>query len=307
MLDEVIRGLDIKANGIYLDCTFGRGGHSLKILQHLDKTGFLLAFDRDIAALKSEQALFLLQDDRFNLEHSCFSNLEKIVNKRNWKGGVDGVLLDLGVSSPQLDDPDRGFSFIHDGPLDMRMDTNAGISAAQWLAVTKENEIARVLYTYGEEKFSRRIAAAIVKDRRKQPFLTTLELANLIERVVPMREKFKHPATRSFQAIRIEINKELEELQETLEQSIKVLKPGGRLVTIAFHSLEDRIIKRLIRDESRGKYEPSKHPIIALKSKLLRLKKIGKAMRASATEVKHNIRARSAVMRVAERASKNLC
>ncbi len=301
MPDEVINGLAIKGNGFYLDGTFGRGGHSSKILERLNKSGMLLAFDRDLAAVKSDQALALLKDDRFKLESTCFSNIQTVVDSRGWVGAVDGVLLDLGVSSPQLDDPGRGFSFINDGPLDMRMSTDTGMSAAQWLATASEIEIVRVLFEYGEERFARRIAAAIVKDRVDQPFQTTLQLAGLIARVVPMREKHKHPATRSFQAIRIEINQELKELQEGLMQAINILKPGGRLVVIAFHSLEDRIVKRLIRDESRGKYESSRHPLIVEDKQRLRLRKVGPAIRASALEVQQNKRARSAVLRVAER------
>jgi 16S rRNA (cytosine1402-N4)-methyltransferase len=301
MPDEVINGLAIKGDGIYLDGTFGRGGHSSKILERLNKSGMLLAFDRDLAAVKSDQALALLKDDRFELESTCFSNIQAAVDSRGWAGTVDGVLLDLGVSSPQLDDPGRGFSFINDGPLDMRMNADTGMSAAQWLARVSEAEIVRVLFEYGEERFARRIAAAIVKDRVDQPFQTTLQLAGLIARVVPMREKHKHPATRSFQAIRIEINQELKELQEGLMQAINILKPGGRLVVIAFHSLEDRIVKRLIRDESRGKYESSRHPLVVQDKQRLRLRKVGPAIRASALEVQQNKRARSAVLRVAER------
>lgn len=301
MTEEVIDGLEIKADGIYIDGTFGRGGHSSRILERLNASGFLLAFDRDLAALQSDRALALCSDERFVLEHGCFSTIQAVAERRGWSGAVDGVLLDLGVSSPQLDDPGRGFSFSKDGPLDMRMNAEAGVSAAQWIARTDEKEIARVLYEYGEERFSRRIAAAIVKDRVNEPFLTTLQLAGMIARVVPAREKNKHPATRSFQAIRIEINQELKELRAVLAQAIEVLRPGGRLVVIAFHSLEDRIVKRLIRDESRGKYQSGRYPIMEQEDKRLRLKRIGKAMRASTVEVERNIRARSAVLRVAER------
>lgn len=301
MSDEVINGLAIKNGGIYLDCTFGRGGHSAAILRQLGTTGALLAFDRDLTALQSEQAISLLCHKNFTIENACFSTLQTTVESRGWSGAVDGVLLDLGVSSPQLDNPDRGFSFIKDGPLDMRMDTNAGISAAQWLAITSEAEIKQVLFEYGEERFSRRIAAAIVNNRADKPFLTTLQLAELIAKVVPVKDKHKHPATRSFQAIRIEINQELEELQAGLAQAINTLKTGGRLVVIAFHSLEDRIVKRLIRNESRGQYLSRRGPVVASENRRLRLKKIGKALRANAAEVKQNVRARSAVLRIAER------
>lgn len=301
MVEKAINGLAIKPNGIYLDGTFGRGGHSAKILNLLDSTGSLLAFDRDLTALESEQASTLLQHENFSIENACFSTLEAEVESRGWAGAVDGLLLDLGVSSPQLDNAERGFSFIKDGALDMRMNAHVGVSAAQWLATTSEAEIARVLFEYGEERFSRRIAAAIVHDRTDQPFQTTLQLAGLIARVVPVKDKFKHPATRSFQAIRIAINQELKELQAGLEQAINVLKPGGRLVVIAFHSLEDRIVKRLIRNESRGQYQSGRYPIIASENKQLRLKKIGKALHASGEEIKQNVRARSAVLRIAER------
>lgn len=298
---EAIEGLAIKESGIYIDGTFGRGGHSGRILQRLGRSGTLLAFDRDRDAWQSEAAQKFLQDSRFQFEHRSFSSMQVEVERRNWLGAVDGVLLDLGVSSPQLDNPERGFSFAKDGPLDMRMNADRGISAAQWLAETSETEIVRVLFEYGEERFARRIAAAIVHDRDKQPFLRTLQLSEMIARVVPMREKNKHPATRSFQAIRIAVNEELQELEQALRQAVEVLKPGGRLVVIAFHSLEDRIVKRFIRDESRGKYEAGRYPVATTEQPLLRLKKIGKAIKASVEEVKQNPRARSAVLRIAER------
>ena len=301
MSEEMLQGLAIKVDGIYLDCTFGRGGHSQGVLSHLGERGKLLAFDRDLEALNSEVAGILKQDVRFELKHSCFSGLEEVAISKGWQGKVDGVVMDLGVSSPQLDDPERGFSFLKDGPLDMRMDDGAGINAAQWLAETDEREIARVLIEYGEERFARRIARAIVQDRVETAFLRTRQLAELIERVVPVKEKNKHPATRSFQAIRIEINQELDELKEGLAQSIRVLKPGGRLVVISFHSLEDRIVKRLFRDESRGKYAPGKLPVQSESGFTVRLKRIGKALRASKSEIDRNPRSRSAVMRVAER------
>ena len=301
MSEEALQGLAIKDDGIYLDCTFGRGGHSHEMLKCLNEYGRLLAFDRDVDAVNSEIAGILRQDSRFELRHCCFSDLEGVVVGKDWQGKVDGIVMDLGVSSPQLDDPKRGFSFLKDGPLDMRMDSGAGINAAQWLAETDEREIARVLIEYGEERFARRIAKAIVKDRVETPFLSTRQLAELIERIIPVREKNKHPATRSFQAIRIEINQELHELKEGLNQAIHVLKPGGRLVVISFHSLEDRIVKRLFRDESRGKYSPRKRPVDSKSVSDVRLKKMGKALRASQSEIKKNPRSRSAIMRVAER------
>lgn len=301
MLEEALRGLSIRANGIYVDCTFGRGGHSRAILQQLGTAGTLLALDRDWDAIHCAEAERLSQDRRFQVVQGRFSQLQKIVTDRGWQTAVDGILLDIGVSSPQLDDPQRGFSFQKDGPLDMRMDKQSGLSAAQWLAQVTEQELARVLFEYGEEKFARRIAAAIVRARSAAPLLTTRQLTELIERTVPVREKNKHPATRSFQAVRIAINGELDELRKGLEQATAVLKPGGRLVVITFHSLEDRIVKRFFRDEAGGGYRPGKLPLQQTEQHKTRLKKIGKALQAGAAEIDGNPRARSAVLRVAER------
>ncbi|MFZ2313546.1 MAG: 16S rRNA (cytosine(1402)-N(4))-methyltransferase RsmH [Methylobacter sp.] len=301
MFAEALQQLDIKKDGVYLDCTFGRGGHSQGILNLLGSSGRLLAFDRDLDAIDSDYAQTMLKDERFKLKHSCFSELENIVESEGLAGKVDGILVDLGVSSPQLDNPERGFSFLRDGPLDMRMDGNAGISAEQWLASVEEQVLVKVLFEYGEERFARRIAHAIVERRAESPITTTRQLAELIEDVVPVREKHKHPATRSFQAIRIEINRELDELKDVLQQSARVLKPGGRLVVISFHSLEDRIVKRFIRDESGAKYNPGKLPIKEVDIAKGILKKIGKALKAGKSEISRNPRARSAVMRVAER------
>jgi len=301
MFAEALQQLDIKKDGVYLDCTFGRGGHSQGILNLLGSSGRLLAFDRDLDAIDSDYAQTMLKDERFKLKHSCFSELENIVESEGLAGKVDGILVDLGVSSPQLDNPERGFSFLRDGPLDMRMDGNAGISAEQWLASVEEQVLVKVLFEYGEERFARRIAHAIVEKRAESPITTTRQLAELIEDVVPVREKHKHPATRSFQAIRIEINRELDELKDVLQQSARVLKPGGRLVVISFHSLEDRIVKRFIRDESGAKYNPGKLPIKEVDIAKGILKKIGKALKAGKSEISRNPRARSAVMRVAER------
>jgi len=298
---ETLKALAIKKDGVYLDCTFGRGGHSRGILEQLGPFGRLLAIDRDADAVNSAGALAMASDDRFTLIHSCFSELEEVVAKAGLLEQVDGVLMDLGVSSPQLDNPDRGFSFLNDGPLDMRMDGHAGITAAQWLAHVDERDLVKVLFEYGEERFARRIAGAIVARRSENPLTTTRQLAELIEDVVPVREKHKHPATRSFQAIRIEINRELEELKSGLVQAVKVLKPGGRLVVISFHSLEDRIVKRFIRAESGAKYDPGRLPVKESDIDKGVLKKLGKAVKASASEVARNPRARSAVMRVAER------
>ena len=301
MYAEALQQLAIKKDGIYLDCTFGRGGHSQGILNLLGQDGQLLAFDRDSDAINSDYAQAMLTDERFKLKHSCFSELESIVKRANLAGKVDGILLDLGVSSPQLDNPERGFSFLRDGPLDMRMDGNAGVSAAQWLASVDEKELVKVLFDYGEERFARRIARAIVEIRAESPITTTRQLAELIEDAVPVREKHKHPATRTFQAIRIEINRELDELKACLQQSARVLRPGGRLVVISFHSLEDRIVKRFIRDESGAKYNPGKLPIKEVDIAKGILKRIGKALKASEQEISQNPRARSAIMRVAER------
>lgn len=298
---ESLQALNIKPNGIYLDCTFGRGGHSRGILERLDNNGRLLAFDRDLEAVNSEVAQQLKTDKRFELQHRPFSQLETVVQNHSWTGLIDGILMDLGVSSPQLDNPERGFSFMRNGPLDMRMDGHSGLSAAQWLAQVDERELAGVLFEYGEERFSRRIAKTIVAARVETPILSTLQLAELITSAIPTREKHKHPATRSFQAIRIAVNQELEEIKSALAQAAKVLKPGGRLVVISFHSLEDRIVKRFIRDESGRKYNPGRLPIKEADIEQGLLKKVGKSVYATKQEVDLNPRARSAVMRIAER------
>jgi len=301
MFVEALQQLAIKEDGVYLDCTFGRGGHSQGILNLLGSAGRLLAFDRDLDAIGSDYAQAMLEDKRFKLKHTHFSELENIVESEGLAGKVDGILMDLGVSSPQLDNPDRGFSFLRDGPLDMRMDGNAGITAEQWLAAVDEKELVRVLFEYGEERFARRIAHAIIEKRVGTPITTTRELARLIEDAVPIKEKHKHPATRSFQAIRIEINSELDELKAALAQSGRILNSGGRLVVISFHSLEDRIVKRFIRAESGAKYNPGKLPIKESDIAKGILKKIGKALKAGPQEIALNPRARSAIMRVAEK------
>ena len=298
---EVLQQLNIKANGIYLDCTFGRGGHSSGILQLLEGSGRLLAFDRDVDAISSNEARRLLDEKRFSLHHCRFSELARVIESYGYTGKIDGVLMDLGVSSPQLDTADRGFSFLRDGPLDMRMDSSRGLSAAQYLAQVGEQELARVIFEFGEERFARRIAHAIVGQRQQQPLQSTLQLAKLIENSVPFVDKFKHPATRTFQAIRIEINQELEELKVGLMQAVDALSPGGRLVVIAFHSLEDRIVKRFIRDESGRKNNPGKLPVKERDIEQGQLRKVGKPIRAEQQEQRQNPRARSAVMRVAEK------
>ncbi len=301
MFAEALQQLAIKKDGIYLDCTFGRGGHSQGILDRLGPTGRLLAFDRDLDAVNSDYARTLLEDKRFILKHTHFSELENIILHEGLTGKIDGILIDLGVSSPQLDNPERGFSFLRDGPLDMRMDGTAGVTAEQWLSCVDEKKLVAVLFEYGEERFARRIAHAIIEKRAETPITTTRELAKLIEDVVPVREKHKHPATRSFQAIRIEINSELDELKAVLQQSARILKPGGRLVVISFHSLEDRIVKRFIRSESGAKYNPGKLPVKESDITKGILNKTGKALKAGQLEITQNARARSAIMRVAER------
>jgi 16S rRNA (cytosine1402-N4)-methyltransferase len=300
LLDETLAGLIRQTDGIYIDGTFGRGGHSGKILQNLSAKGRLLSIDKDLDAMRSSEAKKLLEDDRFELEHSSFADMQSLVEARGWLGQVDGILLDLGVSSPQLDEAERGFSFMKDGPLDMRMDISQGESAAKWLSHVEERDLTKVLRIYGEEKFARRIAAEIVNTRSEKPIETTRQLASLIEEVVKKREPGKHPATRSFQAIRIFINKELEDVESVLEQAVDLLKEGGRLTVISFHSLEDRIVKRFMREKSRGEITP-RHLPIPLDVKKPSLKTIGKAIKPSPEEVTENVRSRSAVLRIAER------
>lgn len=301
LFNEVLLELAIKPDGIYIDCTFGRGGHSRGILEKLGAKGQLLALDRDLDAIQSEVAQELIKDPRFQLEHCCFSQLQQVVEKRDWQGKVDGILMDFGVSSPQLDNAQRGFSFMHDGPLDMRMDCSSGLSAAEWLARVSEEDLIRVLFDYGEERFARRIARAVVTQRLEKPLVTTQQFVDLLIEAIPFKEKHKHPATRSFQAVRIAVNRELEEITTVLDQAVNVLTSGGIMAVISFHSLEDRIVKRFIRDESRGKYTPSKLPQQPEELAAIRLIKRGKAIKASQQELVENPRARSAVMRIAQR------
>ena len=251
LLDEVLAGLSVKADGRYCDATFGRGGHTAAILQQLGPAGRLCAIDRDPAAIAAGRERFAAEP-RLTLVRGSFGRLEERVRAAGWEGELQGVLLDLGVSSPQLDEADRGFSFMQDGPLDMRMDNESGLSAAQWLARAGEREIADVLFKLGEEKFSRRIARAIVAARAETPIGTTRQLADIVAGAVPTREPGKHPATRTFQAIRIHVNRELEEVEAALPQAVNLLAPGGRLCVISFHSLEDRLVKRFMRREAQG-------------------------------------------------------
>ncbi|MEY2696726.1 MAG: hypothetical protein RL333_864 [Pseudomonadota bacterium] len=300
LLTESVEALRLQPDDFAVDCTFGRGGHSRLLLEQLGPLGRLLAIDKDPQAVASKEAMALREGGRFEIRHGTFASLAQEIESLGWMGKVAGVLMDLGVSSPQLDEADRGFSFMREGPLDMRMDSSAGETAAEWLNRVAEAELANVLWKWGEERFSRRIAAAIVAKRREKPLQTTRELAGLIEAVVPSREIGKHPATRSFQAIRIAVNHELEDLEATLDQALEVLKPGGRLAVISFHSLEDRIVKRFIRDQARGWSQgQAPHPMAAPPAS--RLKKVGKALMPGPEEIAVNPRARSAVLRIAEK------
>jgi 16S rRNA (cytosine1402-N4)-methyltransferase len=298
LLDEAVELLVQNADGFYVDGTFGRGGHSSLILQHLSDQGRLMAIDKDLEAIACAGERFG-DDGRFSIAHGSFSRLGEFVSEQNMSGQVDGVLLDLGVSSPQLDDPTRGFSFQHDGPLDMRMDTTHGESAAQWLAYASEQEIADVIFTYGEDKFGRRMARAIVAARQIAPIETTAQLAKIVSDANPSWEKGKHPATRAFQAIRIHVNKELQDLEQCLDQSLEMLKVGGRMVIISFHSLEDRIVKRFIRKHVKGDEHLPQGVPVTTDMLNQRLKAVGKMLKASDKEIEDNPRARSAVMRVA--------
>ena len=298
LLNESVEALVTDSHGFYVDGTYGRGGHSEKILSVLNAKGGLLALDKDPKAIEYAAAL-KKRDKRFDYVQSSFSKLAVQLEEKKVKE-VSGVLLDLGVSSPQLDDPKRGFSFMQDGPLDMRMDTSSGISAEEWLAIAHERDIAKVLKEYGEERFSKRIAHAITEARIKRPLTRTLQLAQVIKDANPAWEKHKHPATRSFQGIRIYINRELDDLKEVLVQAAELLSSGGRLVVISFHSLEDRLVKRFIRKMVQGDSLPVRVPVRDFERNQ-RMKLIGKAVKASPFEVKDNIRSRSAVMRVAEK------
>lgn len=299
LLEETLTALNIKPDGCYVDGTFGRGGHSQEIIKQLGESGKLLAFDKDPQAITTANAI-AANDERLHVKQGSFTQLKQTVEELGWQGQVDGIFLDLGVSSPQLDDAERGFSFRFDGPLDMRMDPNHGMSAAQWLASAEERDIMMVLFDYGEEKFARRIASAIVAAREEQPINTTKRLASIVAAANPTREKNKDPSTRTFQAIRIFINQELEDLKTCLSQAVDILAPGGRLVVISFHSLEDRIVKRFIREQCKGDDFPLDLPVMHVELNQ-NMKKIGKAVKAGRTELKENPRARSAVMRVAER------
>jgi 16S rRNA (cytosine1402-N4)-methyltransferase len=299
LLEPALRALRVIENGIYIDATFGRGGHSAALLEQLGNDGRLLVFEKDPRAVEFAVHHYG-EESRLMIRHGSFVNLKKVVSELGWQGKVNGILFDLGVSSPQLDDAQRGFSFQQDGPLDMRMDPTAGKSAAEWLAQAGEGEIADVLWRYGEERYSRRIARAIVRRRQESPLATTAELVAVICAALPRRDGHKHPATRSFQAIRIHINRELEELETVLPMAVKALVPGGRLAVISFHSLEDRLVKRFIRDQQRGPQLPPDLPVVP-QGWVPLLKAVGKPVRATDEEIAANPRARSAILRTAER------
>jgi 16S rRNA (cytosine1402-N4)-methyltransferase len=298
LAQEAVAALAIRPEGVYVDGTFGRGGHSLLILARLGAGGRLIALDRDPQAIRAGAAL---RDARLTLLRRRFAQLREVLDALG-VARVDGILLDLGVSSPQLDDATRGFSFRFDAPLDMRMDPESGLSAADWLATAAEGEISEVIRNYGEERFAKSIARALVAARQNEAIRSTGRLAGLIAEAVKRREPGQHPATRSFQAIRIYLNRELEELSAVLPQCIDSLEPGGRLAVISFHSLEDRLVKRFLRDEALGEQAPARLPIPSAMLKPGRVKLVGRAQHASAAEVAANPRARSAVLRVAERA-----
>lgn len=299
LLEEALAALAVKPDGIYIDGTYGRGGHARAILARLGPAGRLLVMDRDPEAVIHARG-WAAQDSRVTVFHGAFSRLQQAAAEAEVENKVSGVLLDIGVSSLQLDDARRGFSFTQSGPLDMRMDPGSGESAAEWLAHATEGEIADVIHRYGEERHARRIARAIVAARRERPLNDTLQLAELIARAVPRRDPHKHPATRTFQAVRIFINRELDELAACLEQCLKVLAPAGRLVAISFHSLEDRIVKRFIRDRARGPLSNTDMPWLEPEGKP-ELRSLGKPVYAGEAEVARNPRARSAVLRVAEK------
>lgn len=299
LLHEAVDALITDSSGFYVDGTFGRGGHSKEILRRLSETAQLMGIDKDEQAIAEAEQQFA-KDKRFDIKHGSFAQLTQWLEAREQQGKVDGILLDLGVSSPQLDEAQRGFSFMNDGPLDMRMNRSAGQTAAEWINTANESDIAWVLKEYGEERFAKRIARAIVEARVIEPFATTQYLSKVVSEANPAWEKGKHPATRVFQAIRIHVNDELTDLDATLGQALDALAVGGRLVVISFHSLEDRRVKRFIRQQVKGDDLP---PGLPVRDEQLnkRMRNIGKAIKASKEELLNNPRARSAVMRIAEK------
>ncbi|WOD13134.1 16S rRNA (cytosine(1402)-N(4))-methyltransferase RsmH [Pseudomonas sp. NyZ704] len=299
LLDEALDGLAVRPGGLYIDGTFGRGGHSRAVLARLSEEGRLIGFDKDPEAIRVGEQL-AAEDGRFVVIQRSFADMAEELRQRGLHGQVDGVLLDLGVSSPQLDDAERGFSFMQDGPLDMRMDPTSGQSAAEWINSAAEEDIATVLKEYGEERFAKRMARAVVTRRAQQPFSRTGDLAEVLKEANPAWEKHKHPATRAFQGIRIFINRELDDLADGLKAALDVLAPGGRLAVISFHSLEDRMVKLFMRREAKGAPLPRDLPIRDADIQVS-INLVGKAIKPSATEVAGNPRARSAVLRIAEK------
>ncbi|MDO5351362.1 MAG: 16S rRNA (cytosine(1402)-N(4))-methyltransferase RsmH [Succinatimonas sp.] len=303
LLNEVLEGLAIKEDGIYVDATFGRGGHSRCILEKLGPNGRLYALDRDLEAIAASKSIV---DERFKIAHSRFSNLKSVCEDFGIVGRVDGILMDIGVSSPQLDDSERGFSFDRDGPLDMRMDQSAKLDAQTIVNTYSQKDLAYIFKVYGEERFASKVASAIVRERQKQPFLRTMQLSELIKKTIPGWTESKHKATRCFQALRIAVNSELDELREALDQCIDVLNDNGRLCVISFHSLEDRIVKNFIKDKARGQEIPSAIPLTFEQTEQLRLatatmEPIGGAVKAGEAELSRNVRSRSATLRVCAR------
>ena len=299
LLDEAVVSVLGARDGVYVDATFGRGGHTRHLLAQLDADARVIGFDKDPQAIAAGQ-LLAAEDARFSIVHESFADILDVITAMGLAGSVNGVLADLGVSSPQLDDAERGFSFMNDGPLDMRMDVTRGQSAAEWIAGVDETELARVLFEFGEERHSRRIARAIVRVRAENPITRTKQLADIVAEAHPAWEKHKHPATRAFQAIRIFINNELGDIERFLRDALRVLKPRGRLAVISFHSLEDRLVKQYFQKEAKGDDFPPGLPITVDMLKP-RLKIIGKAIDPSAEEVSANPRSRSARLRVAEK------
>ena len=308
LLNETLTGLNINPDGIYVDATFGRGGHSREILKRLSKNGRLYALDRDLSAIEAAKSI---DDERFSIVHARFSQLKEVCEDFKILGKVNGILMDIGVSSPQLDDASRGFSFDKDGPLDMRMDQSAKVDAALIVNTYDAKDLAYIFKTYGEERFAGKVANAIVRQREKAPFTTTLALADVISASIPGKPGSKHKATRCFQALRIAVNSELDELKSALEGSLDVLDKDGRLCVISFHSLEDRIVKTFIRENSEGPKLPRGLPITdeelaELKLKSCTLQKISGAIKATDAEISQNPRSRSAVLRVAARLGRSL-
>lgn len=299
LLQEAIEALAIRPEGTYIDGTFGRGGHSRAILEQLGPNGRLIAIDKDLDAIEYAHAHFS-QDTRFHIVHGTFANLANIAKLHHIDGQVDGILLDLGVSSPQLDNADRGFSFMHEGPLDMRMNQEQFLDAASFVNEASDTEMATVFKQYGEERFAGRIARAIVRARQEAPITSTNVLAEIVKQANPKWEKHKHPATRVFQAIRIHVNQELSDLTAGLEQCVHALAIKGRLVVISFHSLEDRIVKQFMKAQEEGAPVPREIPLQETQMNI-HFKRVGKAIKASEREIDQNVRSRSAVLRIGEK------